>query len=62
MKTFDLNAYGVSELTNAETLSIDGGNAWVVIRLICEAIGIAVLVNEAANGFIDGFKAAWADA
>ena len=59
MKTFDLNAYGVSELNALETRSIEGGNIVNVIKWVikvAEVISLAALLDEMGRGFVDGFK------
>ncbi|MDR3340405.1 MAG: hypothetical protein LBT25_10015 [Candidatus Symbiothrix sp.] len=45
MKTFDLNAYGVTEMTQQEMLTVEGGNifqgAWNWIKGAGEYVGAA---------------------
>jgi hypothetical protein len=45
MKTFDLNAYGVTEMTQQEMLTVEGGNifedAWNWIKAAGEYVGAA---------------------
>jgi len=63
MKTLDLNAYGVSEMSQQELVETNGGIAPILIgigtkKLIKWAIA-ACAAYDFSNGFLAGFERGW---
>ena len=57
MKNFDLNVYGVSEMSEAQTRDVNGGIWWVagiVVGLILSELND----RNSASDFAEGFAAA----
>jgi len=56
MKSLNLNAYGVSEMSLNETRNVDGGNPllWLLIGIVVAEL----LDRDAASDFAEGYNAA----